>query len=261
MAERRSMRGKIAKGLGAFVFALALPGVCLAAHPLITDDTGTQGKGKVQVELTYELNHEDTAGVEENVHQLQTSVTYGIIDTLDLVVNLPYLFTITKESGVKTKADGISDISVQFKWRFFETNGFSLAVKPGLSIPSGDDRKGLGAGKVGGSINMIATQIIDPWAFHFNAGYGRNENVVEEEKDIWLVSFATEYEACKWLKLVANVGAERNTDTADDTPAAFILGGLIVPVAENLDLSLGAKRGLTEPESDYGVLAGVTFRF
>jgi hypothetical protein len=32
-------------------------------------------------------------------------------------------------------------------------------------------------------------------------------------------------------------------------------------MGESLDLSLGVKRGLTEPESDYGVLAGVALRF
>jgi len=29
-----------------------------AAHPLITDDTGTQGKGKFQLEVNSELNYD-----------------------------------------------------------------------------------------------------------------------------------------------------------------------------------------------------------
>ncbi|MFZ2448715.1 MAG: transporter [Syntrophobacteraceae bacterium] len=262
MAGNESLIGKAVKrALGGVFFVLIFSGVCLAAHPLITDDAGTQGKGKCEVELNYEFNHEDTGGVEEKLHQLQASISYGIIDTVDLVVGLPYQFITTREGGVKTKADGISDISVEVKWRFFEREGLSLAVKPGISVPSGDDKEGLGAGGVGGSLFLIATQQIDPWAFHFNAGFGRNETTVEEETDRWHFSLATEFEACKWLKLVANVGAERNPDTADDTLAAFILGGLIFPVREDLELSVGVKRGLTEPESDYAVLAGVTFRF
>ena len=77
---------------------------------------------------------------------------------------------------------------------------------------------------------FIATQKLDPWTFHFNAGYGRNETTVDEKTDIRHVSLATELEVCKWLKLVANVGAERNTDKGDDTPAAFVLGGAVIPV-------------------------------
>jgi len=217
--------------------------------PLITDDTGTQGKGKFQLEFSPELDHEDSKGIEQTIRQLQTTVSYGLVDTMDLIVNLPFQFITTKQSGVETKVDGISDVSVQFKWRFLERGGFSLALKPGASFPSGDAGKGLGAGKSGGSFYLIATQKIPPWAFHWNAGYGRNETTTEEETDIWYFSLATEFEAFKWLKLVANVGAERNHDKLEDTPAAFILGGLVFPVTKNLDLSFGVKGGLPSRQS------------
>jgi hypothetical protein len=249
------------RGVEAVLLVLAFSGMSFGAHPLITDDTGTQGKGKFQVELNYEFDHEDTDGVEESLHDVSMTLSYGIIDSMDLVVGVPYQFVTTKEGGVTTREDGISDISLELKWRFFERDGLSLALKPGLSLPSGDDEKGLGAGEVGGSIQFIATKEIDAWAFHFNAGYGRNETSVEEETDIWHVSLAAEREVCKWLKVVGNVGAERNTDKEDDTPAAFILGGLIFPVMENLDLDIGVKGGLSEPEADYALLAGVAFRF
>jgi hypothetical protein len=176
-------------------------------------------------------------------------------------VGIPYQFISTREGGVKTREDGISDLSVEMKWRLYECEGFSLAAKPGISIPTGDDDRGLGAGKVGGSFFLIATQEFEPWTFHFNAGYGRNESTADEERDIWHFSLASEFEAAKWVKLVANVGAERNTDQESDTPAAFALGGLIFPVTENLDLDVGFKVGLTRPEADYAVLAGVAFRF
>ena len=184
-----------------------------------------------------------------------------MIDSVDFVVGLPYQHIRTKEGGVKTTEDGLSDMTLELKWRFFECEGLSLALKPGLSIPTGDDDRGLGAGKVGGGIQFIATQEFEPWAFHFNVGYGRNETTVEEETDIWHVSLAAEREVYQWLKVVVNVGAERNTDTADSTPAAFILGGLIFPLTENLDLDLGVKGGLSEPEADFALLAGAAFRF
>jgi len=247
---------------GAVLMVFVCCGISLAAHPLITDDAGTQGTGKSQIEINYEFDNEDTDGVEESLHDISTVISYGIIDTLDLVVALPYQSITTKEEGVKSAEAGISDMTFELKWRFFEREGLSLALKPGLSISTGDDERGLGAGKMGGSFHFIATQEIEPWAFHFDAGYGRNDTTVEEEEtDIWHVSLAAEIQACKWLKVVANVGAERNPDPEDDTPAAFILGGFIFPLTENLDLDIGVKTGLTEPESDYALLAGVTIRF
>jgi hypothetical protein len=249
------------KVLGAVFLVMVWSGISLAAHPLVTDDTGTQGKGKLQVELNYEFDHEDTAGVEENLHDMSTIVSCGISDRVDVVVGVPYQFISTKEEGVTTRVNGISDLTVELKWRFFERDGLSFAVKPGLSIPTGEDEKGLGTGKVGGSAHLIATQEIEPWAFHFNVGYGRNETTTEDETDIWHVSLASKVEVCKWLKLVANVGVERNTDKTDPTPAAFMLGGVIVPVTEHIDFDFGIKGGLTEPESDYALLTGVAFRF
>jgi len=264
MVGRENTGGKVIKGLGAVFFMLMLPGVCLAAHPLITDDTGTQGKGKPQLELNYEYAHEDTDGVRESLHLAQAVLSYGIIDTVDLVVSLPYLFISTKQAGLKTNVNGISDITAEVKWRFYENEcGFSLAMKPGVSIPSGDDKKGLGAGKVGASLFLVATQELDPFTFHFNAGYGRNASTADEEQetDLWHFSLATEYSVCRWLKLVANVGVERNPDKSDATPVAFVLGGVIIPLTDRMDLDVGVKRGLSEPESDFGMLAGVTLRF
>ena len=249
------------RGMGAVSLVLIFSGLGFGAHPLITDDTGTQGRGKLQIELNYEYDHDDTDGVEENLHELSTTVSFGIIDSMDLVVGLPVQSVTTKEGRVETRENGFSDMSLEVKWRFFEREGLSLALKPGLSLPTGDEDKGLGTGKVGGGVFFIATQELDPWAFHFNAGYGRNETSVEEETDIWHFSLAAEREVNQWLRVAANIGVERNTDKEDDTPAAFILGGLIFPITDNLDLDVGIKGGLTEPEADYAVLAGLAFRF
>jgi hypothetical protein len=38
---------------------LFVPGVSLAAHPLITDDAGTQGKGKFQLEVNGQYEHDE----------------------------------------------------------------------------------------------------------------------------------------------------------------------------------------------------------
>ncbi|MBP8646258.1 MAG: transporter [Syntrophobacteraceae bacterium] len=247
--------------IGSLLGLMLFSGSVYAARPLITDDTGTQGKGKFQLELGYEFDHDDSGGVEEDIHNATSVLTYGVTDTVDVVVGLPYQFISTKERRDTRREDGISDMTLELKWRFFEWKGLSLAAKPGLSIPTGDDDKGLGAGRAGGSFYFIASQELEPWAFHFNAGYERNENSVNEETDLWHVSLATEVQVSKWLKLVADVGAEKNTDKEDNTPAAFLLGGVILPLTENLDLDFGIKGGLTDPETDYAFLGGVTIRF
>jgi len=68
-------------------------------------------------------------------------------------------------------------------------------------------------------------------------------------------------EVIKDIKLVANIGAERNPDKSSNTHPVFIIGGLIYSISEDFDIDFGIKAGLNKPETDYSVLAGITWRF
>jgi len=134
-------------------------------------------------------------------------------------------------------------------------------VKPGFTIPTGDDKKGLGTGRVTSYLYLIATKEAGPWAVHMNLGYIRNENRIEQRKNIWHASLASTYEVIKGLKLVGDIGAETNTDRSSKTPPAYILGGIIYSVSEHIDIGAGIKGGLTGPEKDITVRGGITWAF
>src|SRR3990172_3937253 len=250
-----------------FIVSVMMAGTAFAAHPLITDDTGTQGKGKILFEFIGEYGHDKEDGETTKSLEIPTVpfFSYGVTDAIDLVLGLPYQRIETETAGATTRVKGISDASVEVKWRFYEKDGLSFAVKPGISLPTGDEEKGLGSGKVSYSTFLITTKEVAPWAFHFNVGYVRNEYKLQADeeanrKDIWHVSLASQVEVVKDLDLVANIRMERNLDKTSDTHPAFILGGLIYSVSENLDIDLGVKGGLNKTETDYSVLAGITWR-
>lgn len=249
-----------------FTIYFSLFTVSFASHPLITDDTGTQGKGKFQLEIngetSYDKEKESGITVKETGSEAAAVVSYGVLDNLDVVVGLPYQWNKTKEdSDVVSGEDGISDMSLEVKWMFYEKDGLSFALKPGVTLPTGDDGKGLGTGRMTYSMFFITTKEIEPWAFHFNAGYIRNENKADERKDIWHASLASTVAVMKDTQLVANVGAERNPDKSSTVDPAFILVGLIYSVSENFDIDFGVKFGLNKPETDRTLLAGMTVRF
>ena len=253
------------KGL-AFVAMLLIACPSWAAHPLITDDTGTQGKGKFQLELNgqYDRDKEDVDGLSAKTTggQVATTLSYGIAENVDLVLSLPYQWGRTEENETTVYDEkGIGDMVFETKWRFFEKDGFSLALKPGISIPTGNDEKGLGTGKLGGHLFLIGSKELGPCAFHANLGYIRNENNADERKDIWHASFAATWEAIKNLKLVANVGIERNPDNDASNNPAFLIGGVIYSVTENFDLDCGVKYGLNSSETNLSLMAGITYRF
>jgi hypothetical protein len=232
-----------------------------AAHPLITDDAGTVGKGKVQIELNTEYSYDKQDGVKTGTNEVAATLTYGILENLDIVMGVPYQFISVKDASSSTHVNGINDTTLEVKWRFFEHEGFSFAVKPGVILPTGKEAEGLGSGRVGCSLYFITTKELKPWAFHLNLGYIRNENRGGDEKNLWHASLAGELEVIKDLKAVANIGIERNPEPGSNVHPAFILGGFIYSLSEHVDVDLGIKAGLTKPEVDYAVLGGLTFKF
>lgn len=255
----------------AVLVILASVATSFGAHPLITDDAGTQGRGRVQVEVNSEFSFdkEADAGLTTRVAggEVSTILSYGITDNLDLILGVPYQwFKIEEDDSVISQEDGISDMSFEIKWRLFENGGYSLALKPNVSLPAGDENKGLGNGRLSYGVVIITSREIEPWAFHLNVSYTHNEYKRSEDRDanrkgIWHVSFASEYEAVEDLRLVANTGMERNPDKSDNTHPAFILGGLIYSLSEQFDINAGVKGGLNKPETDLAVLAGIVWRF
>ncbi|NTW76492.1 MAG: transporter [Syntrophaceae bacterium] len=239
---------------------LCWPLPVFAAHPLITDDAGTQGKGNFLFEFNGEHGHKNKDNVLEDCTEMAAALTYGINDHIDVSVGIPYRLIRREDSGTTTE-NGISDTALALKWRFYEKNDLSFAVKPGVTLPSGSDERCLGSGRVTYSMFFITTKEIAPCAIHLNFGYKRNENKIEERKDLWHASLASEIKMIKDLKVVANVGMERNPDRSSSIDPSFILGGIIYSIRENLDIDLGVKGWLNNLDTDYSVLAGLSLRF
>ncbi len=234
--------------------------VSWAEHPLITDDTGTQGRGKFQLELNGEYARDSNDGAVQHTTPTASALTYGVNDSLDVSIGLPYEWIKTDGAG-SGSLNGPGDVAIAAKWRFYEKDGLSFALKPVLTFPTGDKDKQLGTGKVTYSMFLITTKEIKPWALHLNLGYIAHENSLDQRIPLWHASIASEVEVAKGLRLVANTGMQRNTEKESHTDPAFLLGGLIYSITGNIDIDAGYKYGLTTPEVDHSILAGITFRF
>lgn len=250
----------------AFGISLCFAVPAFAAHPLITDDPGTQGMGKFQLELNGEsgFDRETVAGatVKTRGSELAASLSYGVTEDVDLVLGIPYQDYAVKEDGAMVAEErGPSDVAVEVKWRFLEKDGFALAVKPGVSLPTGDEKKGLGTGKTGYSAFLIASRELEPMTFLVNLGYIRNENTADEQAGLWHISAAALYRATDRLTIAANIGQETNTDTNADKDPVFALTGVIYAVSESFEVDLGVKAGLNDAETDMTYLAGIALRF
>lgn len=238
----------------------ALP--ALAEHPLITDDAGTQGKGKAQLELVAEYGRAAHHGAVEKtfVGPTMPVLSIGLRDDVDVVSGISYQRTIVEEDGSRETQSGAGDFALDVKWRFYERDGLGLVLKPGLTLPTGDDAKGLGAGKSTQRLFAIATKEAGPWAFHANAGYTRNANRAGDREPLWHASIAAARAVVKDLKATANVGVDTNPDPGSRRMPAYILGGLVYAVSDSLALDVGARRRFNVSGTAYAVLAGMTIR-
>ena len=240
---------------------LAVPAVSHAAHPLTTDDTNTQGQGRHQIELTAEHGHDRESEFSERGYLYSLVWSYGARDNVDLIVALPYLRRHTESDGQVTKASGLSDTGLAVKWRFYENGPFSMAFKPVVTLPSGDEDKGLGAEHSIFSAFLIATLVSAPWEWHGQVGYIYNRNSQNERDDLYLASTAVGWKLIDQLRIFAEIGTYSIANKAVTRQPVVMTAGLIYAVSGNFDLDVGYKKGLNDTEVDYTWQAGITVRF
>lgn len=253
-----------------YITALCMAAPAYAAHPLATDDTGTAGMLNFQLETSAEFgwDREVVNGTTTSTdsQSLTAALTAGVLDSLDLVLNVPFSRQHVNENDQETFHNGgLNDLSLALKWRFLEIGPASLAIKPAVTFPSGDYGQGLGTARPGYGVTLISTVEFKPVAIHANIGY-LHQNYTDADRDanredLWNLSLATAVEVRKGLQIVAEIGAVTNSNKADTTWPTFMTGGVIYSIIEKLDLSLGVKGGLTAPATDFALLTGLTFKF
>lgn len=235
-------------------------GAAHAFHPLNTDDTSTYPKGHWKFKLVSKYEHDETETQELSSSKITTALVYGITDTMDIDVGQPYAFK-RKVANEVTEHSGITDTEIRLKWRFYDHDGLSFALRPVLTLPTGDETKRLGTGKATVALFLFATKRMAPFAVHFNMGYERNENKIDARLDLYHFSASAEYEAAKGFSLVGEVGIDRNIDKSSNTPPTYTTVGVIYLPVKNIILDLGLRVGLNGVAPDYAILPGIVIKF
>lgn len=241
----------------AVVLGIAAPPLH-AGHPLLTEDTGTQGAGNFQIEVSYDASRDRADAELTRAGLLVGVLTYGLADTLDLQIGYLYL---RRSDGMGGAVEGGGDAIVGLKWRFFERDGFSIGLKPDMTIPSGDDEQGLGQGRKTYGAALILSNKAGDWAFHGDLGARRNANTVGERSKLYHISAAALVRVAEKVRLALDAGVIRQPDPAKSSDLAFLILGLIYSPAKNLDLDVGWRAALSDAAVDRTLGVGVTVRW
>lgn len=232
------------------------PMMAKAAHPLLTEDTGTQGSGNYQLEITYDTSGDRKAGTK--ARSINSVLTLGLTDDLDAIITLPHERLRTSADGAQTATSGFADLEIAAKWRFYEQGALSFALRPGVGLPT----EGLSTGQITPSLFAVSTYTTDAWAFHLHVGYARKLRAVPDERShIYHASVAAEYRVSDRLRLVSDLSIERNPVRAAHPNVGSMVMGLVVSLMPNLDFDFGYRKGLTEPADDFAWLTGFALRF
>lgn len=227
-----------------------------AFHPLVTDDTGTQGTGGNQLEVG--MDHVD----ENPGHARALGFTYtrGVTDALDGFVGAAYQTSSPK---------GWGNVGLGLKWRFFEDEAskFSLALKPEILLPvsGADEAAGLGNGELSYGLTLIGSLETGFGELHFNLEAARSnfdDPAITDRKDFWRASVAPAWAVAEGWKLALDLGLMTNPDITQDATMGYVELGVVYTPSEQVDLSFGVIRDLMDgPASTTTATAQVTWHF
>jgi hypothetical protein len=194
----------------------------------------------------------------------------GIVTGLGIIVTLPYTAEAREQinGNFNSKAAGFSDLNVALKYRFIDSDGLKLTLKPAVILPTGNSSEGLSDGRFGYTTSLLATKEFAEGKFtvHSNVGYERHnyrDDAVRQATghDLFTFSVACEAEVAEKLTLAADIGLATNLNRASDTPPAFALVGIKYEFIKAVEGYAGVKAGITKPEDDVAALLGVVFKF
>jgi hypothetical protein len=238
-----------------------------AAQPLITDDTGTQGQGGRQLELSHTDERARQASVVGRSRASGATYTLGLTDQTDVFVAGAYRSLKSPEIG---STSGGGNLVLGLKWRAWAqpSGGLSLALKPELILPVSASREaaGLGTGRTSYGLTAIASQETFFGAVHFNVGLGRERfRQTQDDEDLRRYSVAPVWEIDAAWKLALDVG-QQFSKGADGLRlrTRFVEIGAIFSPHKNQDWALGLIRSQENdnPQTTSRTLTGGwTWRF
>jgi hypothetical protein len=243
------------------LLAMALAGSSLtvqALQPLVSDDTGTQGLGKHQLESTFSRSR--VSGEPRRNSEIAAVYAYGLKSDMDIFFGVSHAHI--------QKFRGWGNPLVGVKWRVLESSDqlTSLAITPELRLPVSlrSEAEGLGTGKPSGYLNVVISHALPEASFHLNLGWGRDRYIssaIAPHEKSQRASLASVFELGPQWRLALEAGQERKRAAQDSISTRFVGGGLILSLKDDLEVSMGLHRILSGPEKASTSTIGLAMRY
>ncbi len=239
-----------------------------AFQPLMTDDTGTQGLGANQLEVSFSDDRVEQAGVAYSSRVLPLTYTRGLSETLDISLAVNHTHLNSDALGTDF-VSGNGNPSVGLKWRFYEneTSKTSLALKAelGLAVSREQEALGLGNGRGYYTLTAILMQETSFGALLVNLASGQvrySDTVANPDVTLLRVSLAPVWQVNEQWKLALDMGSARESAAGKQSYRRFIEIGAVYSPGKDLDIALGfISRQDDNSSSNKGITGGISWRF
>ena len=224
-----------------------------AARPLDTEDTGTVPPAGGELELSVNHVRRDSEGG----WALHAVVSVGLLPGLEARLESE-LAALVGSPGRDNHA-GLGDSLIGVKYRLLDEEALRPAVLGGVAVrlPTGDERRGLGASGVDATILVAISKTFGPVALTWNGGY--TFVIDDRTADAWLLAASLEYQVAPAWWLVGEV-VSRVGSTAFARDEAVARAGAVHALTDRLKLDVAVGAGFTRSAPDVIVTIGLTVR-
>ena len=233
---------------------------CYAVHPILSHHAKTRGQHKWKIDVNYSLEYEKSykSGNRTVTNAVHPVFTYGVLDTLDFIVDAPVEY---KEHSGKKDYGGIDDMMLASQWTCVKNERFNIALYPKVKLSTGNYSSGDGEGLVtfGGMVLLSAE--CAPITCHLRGDYMYNQNKKHDRFNIWKVYFTPEVKLTDKFDLLTICGLERDTDMHNPRIPLFLGGGVRYHINEHFSVVPSAKVGLRKIETDVFLMVGTTYEY
>jgi hypothetical protein len=233
---------------------LAVSTTAKAAHPLITEDTGTQGVGNAELQFGFSWTRDGG----DRAFSFQPQLSYGVLTTVDLIVQPQWLTVRTLGSD---SSRGFGDTVMDAKWRFYGDTPLSFAVRAGATFPTGEGDLSQLNGKPSAHALLVTNVDLAPLTIDGNVGYIRNRSAPGLRTDLYHASAAAVFAANDELSLVADTAFDSNPDPLRPNWPGVLLVGAIYTLRPGLDIDFGYQTRLNHAAPAQQLLLGITYRW
>lgn len=224
--------------------ALLLPGAALAYHPLSTDDPGTTGYRRFELEWGNHLIWPDRRLNEASGYlALKSGLAPGL--EFDTALGFTYFYD---ENDEPTSGFGDAEFAAKYHFLGDGEGPNNLAIAVVSLLPSGESAKGLSEGDtIVPAALLIGSAGAGDWRVLANLG----AIFVPDAHDLMLSGLALEWTAADRLALVAELFCEADLLRSGDDNSLEARAGALYSPTPGLTFSAGLGAGLTEAAHDY----------